>query len=729
MKTSAVAAIAKPAAITFVQLSDDELQNMDLSSLQAYSDQVSAVIAQEFSAIADAQAVQSQYDYLILTSQSTINGLGYEITANSNLIISSDMQAAEITKSNIILDSNIARYTSTISGHNKTIQNADIQMSSLMAESASITSALAESDKNFVSSATYYSSLYTIFAGKDLAYQAGISNIITTSTLLSNAIITQKKSYDNWQTSSAYTTARSLELSSLNISSFAIQSTLTQYKINEVNAIKNLTSTIDGVTAVSSLYATSIVNQQYYQSLSSQSGVLDLYTAAYSTFQTASALSNASPGNTLVTAAATMAQQRLSTLTVAKGQVTDQTTKLQARVANAVTDTYNVQLTAAQAAVQLEINNINTFMGYANSSIAAVTYYSTQYETTNMQVLSSMAAIKTYSSLYESSVIGSNSFMALVIKDSAAIATQQAMVDSISYSISSLNDEYIEYVSSYNGWMSYSTTMKKEVETATTDLITYSSLYESTNKAIADFTQQRSEVSKKISDNDIVVKTQSTIFEAEQINSLLYQNQIQTSFNAEETAVFQYRETYVRQNLLSQQQYYDACVLQEVQNTSSQNGLLKVAAKGGAFVEIPINTNTNIINTANSNKGTVEGFLNTFATIYSNYATQKANLETVNASLIAQQATFPSVTNAANAFMTDPTQGQAFSNAQAAFIGKQAITQSLQSKVALTQAQINTAKIAFMQTYNRVFQSSDIFNNESTISSFLIQGFLSAVKV
>jgi len=723
--------VVQTSAVTFVQLDDAQLQQMDLSSLKIYYDQVSAVIAKEFSTIADAQAVQSQYDYLILSSQSTINGLDYEITTNSNLIISADVNGRKIIDSNIILDSTIATYTSTIAGHNKTILDADTKISTLMTESDSISISLAKSDKDFVSSAIYYSSLYNIFIEKDIAYQAGVSNIINTSTLLSNAIVKQKASYSNWQTSSAYTTARTAELEQLYISSNDIQKALTQYKIDEIKAISDYTSTIDSVKALSSMYETSIVNQKYYQSLSSQSGILDTYTAAYSTFQTASALSNASPGNTLVAAAATMAQQRLSTLTIAKGQAMEQTTKLQGLVANAVTDTYSVQLAAAEDAVQREISIINLYQNYATSSIAAVTYYSSQYETANKQVISSLFAISTYSSFYESSVIGSNSFMNKVIDDNNTIKTQQAQLDDIKLSIISLTKEYGTYESSYNGWIGYSTTMKTEVDKYQADLRVYSTLYESTSDAIVSFTNKLSEVNNNINSNNTVIRTQSTIFEKETINYLMYQNQIQTSFNTEENAVFQYRETYINQNLKSQNDYLHACILQEQQNNSTNNAILVLQAAGKAVVPIPLNINTPVINAATSNVQSITYFLNTFKNIYNNYNTQAGNLQSVSTSIVGQMVSFSNVTTQANAYLTypDPQHGQAFSNAQIDFIGKQTTTQNLQTRVALTQTQIDTAKIAFMQTYNKVFQSSDIFNNESTISSFLIQGFKSAVIV
>jgi hypothetical protein len=725
----AAAIVAKASDTAFVPLSDEELMQMDLPALEAYSAQVSTVIGNEASTVAAARVVQAQYDYLILSSQSTINGLGYEITTNSNLIISADVRSNQLVRSNIILDSSIALYNSTITGNMLIIKNADKQLSSLITESADITASLIQSDKNFTSSATYYSSLYTTFVGKDLAYQACVSNILNTSTLLSNAIVTQKASYSNWQVSSAFTVARSAELSTLYLTSNAIQSSLTQYRIDEINATKNLTSTNTGIEGISSLYATSLVNQKYYQSLSTQGGILEMYTAAYSTFQTATTLSNASPGNTVIAAAATMAQQRLSTLTMSKTQITSETTALQTRVAGAVTDTYATQLQAAQSAVQLEIKNVNTFQAYANSSIAAVTYYSTLYETASRQVVSSMNAISTYSSFYESSIAGSNIYMNEVATDIATIINQQTQINAISMSISSLNKEYEGYVSSYDGWIEYSTLMKMEVDKSKANLIIYNNLYESTTTAVRTFTGELVEVRKKMADNASAIKTQSTILQTETINALAYQNQIAASFNMEENATFQYRETFVRLKLQTAQKYYDGCILQQVQAISTQNGNLKTQAEGSVFTPIPININTAAINNAYTILTNISAFLNSFNSIYASYTTQETNLQNVKTSIEAQLVSFSNVTSAANAFAMNPNQGASFSNAQSDFISKQAATRQLQSNVELTQGQINSAKGVFLQTYNQTFMSNEIFSNESTISSFLMQGFASAIIV
>jgi hypothetical protein len=714
----------------FTPLTDAQLQTMDLSSLQVYSQTVSTTIGFENSTISATQAIQAQYEYMILTSQSTIDGLGYEIMANSNLIISADARSNLLVQSNAMLDSTITNYNSSIIGQLQIMSNADATMSSLVLESAGITSSLAQSDINFNSSAVYYSSLYMTFKAKDQLYQTCLDNIQTTSTLLTNAVIAEKISYDNWQISSAYTVARSAELSTLYLNSNAIQSTLTQYIVNEQLANANLASTNTGIQAVSSLYATALVNQQYYQSLSTQSGILEVYTAAYSTFMTASASAAAAPTNTVLVAASNMSQQRLSSITLSRDQSAAQVAALQPLVAGAITDTFAASLACAEEAVQLEIININTFTNYMNSSIAAVSQFSSMYEQAAIDVASSLSAVSLYSSFYVSSIAGSNALMDLAAADADTIAGQQAQVDAISLTISSLVLQNANYTSSYSGWIAYSTLMTQQVAQAVADLTAYSSFYESTNKAIGDFNDALQQTQSSITGNTSIIQTQSSILESETINLLGYQAQIAASFNIEEESAYQYRETYVRQKRMTAQQYYDACVLQQVQTTSTQNGNLIVQAAGAPVTPISINLNTPTITLAYNNLTTITTFLNNFTSIYANYDIQTVNLQGVSTSVGAQRAAYSTLTTFSNQFMMNPNSvpaGQSFSNAQQNFINKQIQTTNLQSNVDLTQAQINTAKNTFLTTYQAVFLSSDIFANESTISSFLITGFNTAV--
>jgi hypothetical protein len=246
----------------------------------------------------------------------------------------------------------------------------------------------------------------------------------------------------------------------------AIQSTLTQYITDETNAIANLNSTNNGLIAISSLYNTALVNQQYYRSLSTQSGVLDLFTEANITYTTAKAASDADPTNTTKRAARTMSEQRVATLTTNKSQAEAQVTALKVLVTDASADTYATSLKVAQDAIQLEINNINTFQGYYNSSLEAITYYSTLFEQATADITSSIEAVNKFSTFYISSIAGSNALMSLAATDETSIAQKRSEIDVLTLTIESQERIYSTNMSSYSGWISYSSLMGEQIRQA-----------------------------------------------------------------------------------------------------------------------------------------------------------------------------------------------------------------------------------------------------------------------
>jgi hypothetical protein len=669
---------------------------------------------------------------MILTSQSTVNGLSYEITGIDNAIIAADLRYSQLNTDNALLDSTMTSYLSSMALQDKIIADSDTAISSLTLESERIDSELAKSDQEFVSSARGYSTLYMDFMAKDILYTNCLSDISTTSSLYEAATIFENIALLNLQQSTANVVARSMELSTLYLEETQIQSTLSQYVIEETLATAALTSTNAGIIAISSLYATALVNQQYYQLVSTQTATIDAFTAAQSTLATTKRRAEQEPTNTVLIAAKTMAEQTISRIAEKKTKQATEVTALQSLVAGATSDSYDTTMAAAQAAVELENNNVSTFQGYAAAATEEIKYYSSIFEQATNDIASSLAAVTLYSSFYNSSIAGSNALMTLVSQDTSSIAGQQAESDAISLTISSLNRQFDEYSSSFSGWITYSTLMKDEITKADADLVKFSSFFESTNTAIRTFTDTLQQVESSITGNDTTIFTLSSILESETINMLGYRTDVAASFNQEEQSAYQYRETYVRLRRVEAQKYYDACVLQQVQNTSTQNATLKGQAGMATFTPVAINLNTPTINQAYTNLTTITSFLDTFSNIYTNYDIQTVNLQGVSTSIGNQRATYSTTSFHFKMSRLNPTNvaiAQSFSRAQAAFIANQATTTNLMNNVALTQAQINTAKNTFLTTYNAVFLSSDILNNESTISSFLIAGFKAALTI
>ena len=107
--------------MSYTKRSEEQLQAMSIGELTAYSQEVSTVIGFQYSSIVADQVVQAQYDYMILTSQSTVNGLDYNITLNNSAIVAADVRYKKLQSENIEYDSTIKYYEDEIVEKSKII--------------------------------------------------------------------------------------------------------------------------------------------------------------------------------------------------------------------------------------------------------------------------------------------------------------------------------------------------------------------------------------------------------------------------------------------------------------------------------------------------------------------------------------------------------------------------------------------------------------------------------
>jgi hypothetical protein len=320
--------------------------------------------------------------------------------------------------------------------------------------------------------------------------------------------------------------------------------------------------------------------------------------------------------------------------------------------------------------------------------------------------------------------------MTIINNDISSIAGEQATIDALSLTISSLYNQHSEYTSTYSGHMVYSSLMKKKVQDATANISLYTSLYASTTAEVSVKSKRLEDTERAISNNITEINTMSSILEMEKINVMKYQRDVAASFNMEELSAYKYRETFVRLKKAEAQRYYEACVLDQVQKTSTQNAKLKLQAGNTPFTLTPINTNTETINLAYTNITTIDSFLNTFSDIYTNYSIQNLNLDAMSTSINNKQNEYSSFVAYSNRLRIDPTNEtliQTVLASRRSLTNIDYTTNKNLNNIELTQQQINTAKDKFLVTYQNIFFSYDIIENEKVISSFLIKGFNSAV--
>lgn len=714
----------------YTQLSEEKIKQMSLADLKSYSFTVSTVIAEKTADIQKVKDVQSQYEYLILNSESTITAYNYEILQTDNAIMAKTVQKKKIQDQNIEYDSTIRFYTARVDEQNKIIDDSVLNISSLTRESSELDKYIEETNSGYVSSAVGYSSLYMVYTAKDIIYQKCVKDINETRVGLSNSIIQEAVSFKMFEDSTQAVQKKRKEVEDIYLEGTQIQSTLSEYKIQETNLAAALVSTNVGIAALSSLYETAVLNQEYYQLLSTQSGFMGSFTTAKVVYETALSRSQADPLNTSLQTATSMAQQRLSAVNTTKIQADVRVTAAQKIVNGATNDSYAISLAAAEGAIQLELQNSSTFQGYKDFSIRQVTYFSTLYEKAGRDIVSSIGVVETYNKFYNSSITGSNALMTIINNDISSIAGEQATIDALSLTISSLYNQHSEYTSTYSGHMVYSSLMKKKVQDATANISLYTSLYASTSAEVSVKSKRLDDTERAISNNITEINTMSSILEMEKINVMKYQRDVAASFNIEELSAYKYRETFVRLRKAEAQRYYEACVLDQVQKTSTQNAKLKLQAGNTPFTLTPININTESINLAYTNITTIDSFLNTFSDIYTNYSIQNLNLDAMSTSINNKQNEYSSFVAYSNRLRIDPTNDTLI---QTVLASKRSLTnidyttnQNL-NNIALTQNQINTAKDKFLVTYRNIFFYNEIIENENVISSFLMKGFNSAV--
>ena len=727
-------------SLPFQKRTTAQLQLMSLADLQQYAIQISTLIRDDTSTITAKQRAKDQYDYLILISDSTISGINNELLVNSNLIGANLSRQTVLNNSNIAIDGLISTYTSSIDGFRETAALTNNEISSLKLEYGQVTSSLFRSDSNYRSTAIGYSSMYITYLSKKRLHEESLQRMNNFSTVLADKIKKESISYSTLQVCIDKYNVTSQELSTLYLQSNAIKSTLTKYRIDEANLYSDLVSTNNGIVYLSSMYITNLINKQYFEALSTETSIANMYANAKSTLagllasQTGGARKDIMRGgaDTTLAAAIALAQQRANAWAIAQSQADAQVSALEKLVAGASADTYAIRLAAANAVVEQEAQNIRKFNAYAVSSLNAVAYFSSIYESALSASRSSLAGYSTHVVLYNSSMNAYNSFTDSAEQDQSTIRVRQNALKSYSLQLSTYLRTYGLQESSFNGWIGFSSLMDRQISTSKGDIKYYSTLYESTNRTISDLTKRRADLSIAICNYEGTIRANAVIREKADIQARRYDNLINTNVLGEEVAAFTYRETFARQKRLDLQAVYDSQILRQIQATSTLNGNLIAQRTTVSPVLTPINLNTPAILTANDTIMATQNLIDGFPAIYANYAAHTTNLSRISSSITEEYSIYSSITSLSTQLLAQPTNSSLMRSLNATitnYIAKQNTTTTLRTQAALTQQAINSAKNNFASKYNTVFTASEQVINETAISSFLIAGWNSAVTL
>jgi hypothetical protein len=285
-------------------------------------------------------------------------------------------------------------------------------------------------------------------------------------------------------------------------------------------------------------------------------------------------------------------------------------------------------------------------------------------------------------------------------------------------------EQYSTSLSSYTGWIEYSTLMTKTLEEATSNYITYSTAYTTANTDIQRLTNDLATNQQQKIKCETNIITYSTIIEQENLNVIDYTNNIYMAAIMEEKSAFQYRESLLREKRMALKDEYDAAILTQVQLASTTNGQL--AASGTPYTAVPININVPTVNTVYTKLNTISDYLNNFQVLYETYDMKYADIQAISSIITPQYAALKRIndTKLTRLISDDGTMQDSTLSMQSNYTDTYAQIKNKQAD-AYQYDTINQIKNKSMDTYKTIFSPAEVLLNETKISSFLIQGYAS----
>jgi hypothetical protein len=796
----------------FIFHTESELRAMSFEQLAAYGSTVSTSAGLEQSTINGNELLFSQYDILSQISQSTIDGLGIEIATN-NADFNADIAALNIlTRQSTIDYSTLGNYDSTISTQQAIMYLSQSTIEGLNDELSTLNSTFSLEDEEYISSARGYSTLYYYYEGlkqqlvnkiefvygdeeaakqvlenanREIQYytlQSGGSKGFVG--LVSSAILAEADAFNNYLVSTATWKSVSEQLSTLNDENIAINSTITQYVIDEAEAEQEYLSTVLGVSTLSSLYKAAKASEDYAFALSSLTIKAEAYADALLTFDQAdyaytnslpsgaqgggktpkkggAASGAASGANSALWAARSMAQQALQAAEAEKDAASQYANTLQTLAEVAETDLYDVTLYALEQTVMNRIRQIDRLESQRLSTMEGLTNWSSIYEraTTDYTVYDGL--LSQYSTLYDSSIIGNSTLQGLADADNAEIGALQQQADGYSAAIATLDREYDENLSSMAGWSTLSSIYMEQYWSSIYGLSTLSSIYYNLGESITEWNNSVSDRHITNIRNRIDYFLYSSIRNSEIINLEVYDTQVKDNINQEERFAYVYKNTYCRERRLIYQDNYKNAVMGAIETASNATrdalATARLTDPNATVIPTPVNLTAPNVMTPYNKLDSMNTFLNTFTNIYSAYDTQTSNIDALSTNVGHKKeawSTFSYFNDKEFYSMINETNPDVLSDvvSQTIYDDKdintplprsqyQTLANTAFTQYRQTQTAVNTAKGAwsnqqiaiaalkgtFRTDYSQFFTAEEIDTQDTNISSFTIAGIQAGI--
>jgi len=723
---------------------EEELKQMDVSSLMLFSSTISTSIALEISTLLANQKVQGIYSILQQLSQSTIDGLDTEITVNTSLINSYTQYGAYLDGVSTAYVSTMQQYDLDIATQLAAINMYNSTLSSYTSDYAYSVSSIAQENTAFISAAVQYSSIYYTYLGYQAQYGSNTSTLDSVNMSLSTAVKKEQLSYRALQDSTTRWLTISGNLSSLYTARTNIGSTLAQYRIDESRTYLNYASSVTALSTISSMYTAAVANELYAFALSTATQKTTDYADALEQFQAAELLYNNSvpqgapsapsgsiQGNSALWAARTMAYQQLQNITTDKVAAENATASLLNLAGLANTSAYQTMLLGYDAQILAYATIEQNFSNYTQSSLQEVARFSSIYEQSLLDITMYNELMTSYSSFYISSMIGASTLLGYSEIDASTITGDLLLYNAISWSISSLNSQYSSSMANYNSTLLTSTIFSQQYASTMSNIDMYTALYTSTQDAVNTITAQLYGAGGLITVYNNTLFTNSSILNREILNTKIYDAQIKGYVNLQDESMYQYRETYCRSQREAYQYTYESNVFVAVQVaqtvTASQQAL---AAPGTTVTPVAADLTTPAISNSYAQLNSINNLLNNFSDIYITFDTQALNVNNVSTSIGNEGAAWSTVDfyTRAQYFSTPMISSidALVTKSCGALASAQESTVSFLTTYAGTQSLIDTQKVSILSSLTQFFAPADILAQNTEISSFLIQSIADA---
>ena len=724
---------------TFVMKSNAELSPMSLDEIRVYHDALEKNISSYTSTIYATQAVKTAYNI----QQQSIRSVIQEIATDN---ITNSIQQGRVRTIKDDLQNMSTNYISTLASYKNQIEYystvSSIEKSSIIGytrRSDELKGMIDTDNRNYSSTLKGYSTISSLYGIYDKGYKEEYVNMMSTSTAYDKSVLKERAKYSTMISTNLAWMSTSKYLSSLYNASTAIHSTVVQRRLAEYSSIKIYESTVSAIEYYSSLYIAAVAKRSYNMALSTQISTASNYMNALSTYNGIKYiyLTSGAP-NSIITAAFALASRQLSTAILEQSIAESTVSTFETTSTREADRMYNTLLRQYTNRVEEQQKRVYTYRSYKLSSLQEVSKFCTIYDTQTSVMLSSITSLAYYSSLYVSSLAGKSTLQSQYSTINKAVLSKMSTTDGYSKRISTLNVDYSNYNSSFIGWKNISAGIYGDVTRYMSNISSYSTLYNSSILGLSSVQSTILSLGGNVNIFTDTIFTESSLLLQDYIFMDQYQNDIRLNTNTQELAAYKYKETCTRTKLLSYKQLYQDLVLSSIQMSSTFTGstiqglLNNNDTSYVANTMYPVDLNTPIITASYSKINTINAFLDVFAQIYDKYDKKNTDLVNLGTSIGNTLTAYNEFQPASLDAYVNP-RNSALLQAKNTKLGLliQAQNDVIRKKRTVADDDImiqSTVSTLYLSTYKYIFSSDEISQQNSTISSFIISGFSTAIK-